>query len=66
MTKNKRCIVTIDDDTLEALKKIKKEQYFDKPHSELYRDLFRLGIAAMERSLLAQKNASAGKGVAAS
>lgn len=45
LTKNKRCVVTIDNDTLEALKKIKKEQYFDKAHSELYRDLFRLSIA---------------------
>ena len=55
MTKNKRCMVMIDNETLEALKKIKKELYFDKSHSELYRDLFRLGIQAMERTCTASK-----------
>lgn len=49
MTKNKRCMVMVDSETLEALKKIKQEKYFDKSHSELYRDLFKLGMKALEQ-----------------
>ena len=50
MTKNKRCMVTIDNETMLELAKVKKEKYFDKSHSELYRDLFRLGLEQMKKS----------------
>lgn len=49
MTNQKKMLMTVPDDIANKLKKLKREFYFDKPHTELYRDLLRLGIKEMEQ-----------------
>lgn len=50
MTHLKRVMITVPDDMSDKLKKLKKNLYFDKSHAELYRELLRLGIQAMEQN----------------
>lgn len=50
MTKKPRLMLTITKDIISEVKEIKKvEPYFDKPYSELYRDLICIGINALKR-----------------
>lgn len=51
MTKQKRFMLTVPDDIANKLIELKKTLYFDKPHSELYRDLVRLGVQALEEQM---------------
>ena len=55
MTKQKRFMMTVPDDIANKIKELKKNLYFDKPHSELYRELLRLGIKEMEQNCTASK-----------
>lgn len=54
MTAQKRFMLTLPDDIADTLKDLKKNFYFDKPHSALYRDLIRLGVQKMEEDLKSQ------------
>lgn len=44
MTDKKRLMITIDDETVAAIDKLKKEKFYDKPFSEMYRYLIQLGL----------------------
>lgn len=54
MTSQKRFMLTVPDDIADKLKDLKKEFYYDKPHSALYRDLVRLGIQKMKENRTSQ------------
>ena len=55
MTNQKKMLMTVPDDIANKLKKLKREFYSDKPHTELYRDLLRLGIKEMEQQCSTSK-----------
>lgn len=45
-TENKRYMISVNKDLEKQMLRIKKEQYYDKPNSDMTRDLLRLGINA--------------------
>lgn len=45
----KRITLTLDNEMLESLSKLKQEKFFDKPHAEMYRFLIQLGIEAANK-----------------
>ena len=50
MTQKPRLMLTISEDIVNEVREAKKgEQYFDKPYSELYRDLIVLGLEALKQ-----------------
>lgn len=47
-TKKKRYSVMVTDDIANSIEKLKKEQYYNKSYSELYRQLFIAGIDRLQ------------------
>jgi hypothetical protein len=48
-TAKPRFTLTITDAMLERSKKLKKEAFYDRPYSEMYRELITLGLESMEK-----------------
>ena len=46
--KNKRFMLSVPDDIEEEAAKIKRELFYDKPYSEMYRRLIRIGLDALK------------------
>lgn len=56
MTQKTRLMLTISEDIVSEVREAKKsEQYFDKPYSELYRDLIRIGLKELKQQCTASK-----------
>lgn len=49
MTKTKRFMICIDDDTKSRVDKLKQGAFYNKPYAELYRYLLALGLEAAEK-----------------
>lgn len=52
-TEGNRFTLTVTEDILKDVEQLKKDHYFDKPYSELYRDLIILGIKSIKKQLKA-------------
>lgn len=46
-TTNTRFMLTVSDDIAKQAEIFKREIYFDKPYAEMYRQLIRLGMEAL-------------------
>ena len=58
-TKMKRVMVSITPDLEKGLDNVKKEQFYNKPYSEVYRYIFALGLkAASVQEKAAKENKS--------
>ena len=52
MTKMKRTTITIPEDIEKAIIQLKKDKYFDKSYSELYRDVLRAGLKVINKEVI--------------
>lgn len=46
-TNMNRIMISVPNDIEEEIQQLKKTTYFDRPYSDIYRDLIRLGVEKM-------------------
>lgn len=54
-TKNKRFMLTVPDDIESDAAEVKKDLYYNKPYSEMYRQLIRKGLDALKQENAAKE-----------
>ena len=47
-TKNKRFMLTVPDDIEVDAAEVKRDLFYDKPYSEMYRQLIRMGLDSLK------------------
>lgn len=47
-TKSKRFMLTVPDDIQKDVDTVKRDLFYDKPYSELYRQLIRIGLNTLK------------------
>ena len=47
-TKNKRFMLTVPDDIEVDVAEVKRDLFYDKPYSEMYRQLIRMGLDSLK------------------
>lgn len=47
-TKSKRFMLTVPDDIQKDVDTVKRDLFYDKPYSELYRQLIRIGLDTLK------------------
>lgn len=47
-TKNKRFMLTVPDDIEVDAAEVKRDLFYDKPYSEMYRQLIRIGLDSLK------------------
>ena len=55
-TKNKRFMLTVSDDIVADAAVAKRDLFYDKPYSEMYRQLIRIGLNTLKSENEAAKN----------